>query len=57
VTFYLDGTTKLGTVTTSPYSFVWNTAKIAKGTHKITAVAIDVAGNSATSAAITVSIT
>lgn len=57
VTFYLDGTTMLSTVTTSPYSFVWNTAKIAKGTHKITAVAIDAAGNSATSAAITVSIT
>jgi peptidoglycan/xylan/chitin deacetylase (PgdA/CDA1 family) len=57
VTFYLDGTTVLATVTSSPYSFSWNTNKIAKGTHKLTAVAIDVAGNSTTSAAITISIT
>jgi Bacterial Ig domain/Chitobiase/beta-hexosaminidase C-terminal domain len=57
VTFYLDGTTVLATVTNSPYSFSWNTNKIAKGTHKLTAVATDAAGNSTTSAAITISIT
>jgi len=57
VTFYLDGTTKLATDTTNPYSFFWNTAKSAKGTHKLTAVATDVSGNTTTSAAITVSIT
>jgi hypothetical protein len=56
VTFYLDGTNKLATVTSSPYSFTWNTAGVKKGTHTLTAVATDVAGNSTTSAAITVSI-
>jgi len=56
VTFYLDGTTKLSTVSKSPYSFTWNTNGVAKGTHKLTAVAIDVAGNSTTSASITVTI-
>jgi peptidoglycan/xylan/chitin deacetylase (PgdA/CDA1 family) len=56
VTFYLDGTTKLGTDTSSPYSLSWNTSKVAKGTHTLTAVATDVAGNSATSAAVTVTI-
>jgi hypothetical protein len=57
VTFYLDGTTKLATDNNSPYSVSWNTAKIAKGTHKLTAVATDFAGNQTTSAAISVSIT
>lgn len=56
VTFYLDGTTKLGTDTSSPYSLNWNTSKVAKGTHTLTAVATDAAGNSATSAAVTVTI-
>jgi len=56
VTFYLDGTTKLATVTKSPYSFTWNTSGVAKATHKLTAVATDVAGNSTTLAAISVSI-
>jgi peptidoglycan/xylan/chitin deacetylase (PgdA/CDA1 family) len=56
VTFYLDGTTVLATDTSSPYSFSWNTNKVAKGTHKLTAVATDTAGNSATSAAITITI-
>jgi hypothetical protein len=56
VTFYLDGTTKLATVTKSPYSFTWNTTGVAKVTHKLTAVATDVAGNPTTSAAISVSI-
>jgi peptidoglycan/xylan/chitin deacetylase (PgdA/CDA1 family) len=56
VTFYLDGTTVLATDTSSPYSFSWNTKGVAKGTHKLTAVATDVAGNSTTSAAITITI-
>jgi len=45
VTFYLDGTTVLATDTNSPYSFNWNTRGVTKGTHKLTAVATDVAGN------------
>ena len=56
VTFFLDGTTSLGTDTTSPYSLSWNTSNVARGTHKLTAVAADAAGNSTTSAAVTVTI-
>jgi hypothetical protein len=56
VTFYLDGTTKVATDNSSPWTTNWNTSKIAKGTHKLTAVAKDVAGNSTTSAGITVTI-
>ncbi|HEY3504101.1 MAG TPA: chitobiase/beta-hexosaminidase C-terminal domain-containing protein [Actinocatenispora sp.] len=56
VTFRLDGTTVIRTVTTSPYLTTWNTAGVAKGTHTLTAVATDKAGNTATSAARTVTI-
>ncbi len=56
VTFYLDGTTKLSTDNTSPYSFTWNNSKVAKGTHTLTAVATDVAGNSTTSAVVSVTL-
>jgi hypothetical protein len=55
VTFNLDGT-KLGTDSSSPYSLSWNTSNVARGTHTLTAVATDVAGNSATSSTVTVTI-
>ena len=57
VVFILDGTTTLSTVTASPYQFSWNTRKTSFGQHTLTAVSTDVAGNSATSAPITVTIT
>lgn len=57
VAFYAEGTTKLATITTSPYQFRWNTRSAAKGTHRLTAVATDVAGNSATSAVVTITLT
>jgi peptidoglycan/xylan/chitin deacetylase (PgdA/CDA1 family) len=57
VAFYVDGTTKLATITTSPYQFRWNTRSASTGTHPLTAVATDVAGNSATSAAVTITLT
>ncbi len=56
VVFYLDGTTKIATITKSPYQTTWNTNVVAKGTHTLTAVATDVAGNTTTSTAITVTI-
>ncbi len=56
VTFYLDGTTRLNVLTTAPYQFRWNTRSVARGSHTLTAVATDVAGNSATSAPITITI-
>ncbi|HLM48620.1 MAG TPA: Ig-like domain-containing protein [Myxococcaceae bacterium] len=44
VEFY-DGATLLGTDTTSPYSYAWNTTGVANGTHTLTARAYDAAGN------------
>jgi peptidoglycan/xylan/chitin deacetylase (PgdA/CDA1 family) len=55
VTFYLDGSV-LSTVTAAPYTTPWNTKKATKGTHTLTAVAADTAGNSTTSAAVTVTV-
>jgi peptidoglycan/xylan/chitin deacetylase (PgdA/CDA1 family) len=57
VAFYVDGTTRLATVTTSPYQFRWNTRSASTGTHQLTAVATDAAGNSATSNVVTVTLT
>jgi Big-like domain-containing protein/chitobiase/beta-hexosaminidase-like protein len=55
---YLDGTTQVATTTSSPYQFVWTTKKNAKtGEHRLTAVATDVAGNSTTSAPVTITMT
>jgi hypothetical protein len=43
----IDGTS-VGTATTSPYEFSWDTQKIADGEHTITGVARDEAGNEKT---------
>jgi hypothetical protein len=55
VAFYVDGTL-LGTTTNSPYQLPWNTRKAGSGTHTLTAVATDRAGNKTTSAAVTVTV-
>ena len=49
VTFLADGA-QLGTDTTAPYQFSWNTRKASVGQHSVTATAYDGAGNTATSA-------
>jgi peptidoglycan/xylan/chitin deacetylase (PgdA/CDA1 family) len=55
VEFYLDG--KLSsTSTTSPYKWAWNTKKTTKGSHTLTAVAVDAAGNKTVSATVTVTV-
>mgnify|MGYP001609209025 FL=1 len=46
VEIYIDGTLKV-TDTTSPYTYKWNTRKVATGSHTITAKAYDAAGNTA----------
>ena len=48
VEFYVDGVLK-NADSASPYSYSWNTAGTAAGTHSVTATAFDAAGNSATS--------
>jgi hypothetical protein len=55
VEFY-SGTTLLGTDTSSPYSFDWNTSAVANGTYSLTTKAFDAAGNTATSAAVSVTV-
>jgi hypothetical protein len=55
VAFYVDGVL-IGTDTASPWQFNWNAKNAAKGTHKLTAVATDGAGNKTPSAVITVTV-
>ena len=55
VEFY-DSTTLLGTDTTAPYTFTWNTTGLPLGTHSLTARAYDSAGNSKTSTTVTVTV-
>ena len=49
VQFKLDGQNLGAEDTAAPYAVAWNTALVADGTHTLTAVARDAAGNAATS--------
>jgi len=53
VSFY-NGTTLLGTSTSSPYTYTWT--NVAAGTYSLTAVATDGTGQTATSAAVSVTV-
>ncbi len=55
VEFYYENT-KIGEDADSPYSIDWDTTKVKDGTYSLTAVAIDKAGNSLTSSAISVTV-
>lgn len=52
---FFNGTTLLGTSTTSPYTFTWN--NVAGGTYSITALATDNGGTGTKSSTITVNVT
>lgn len=56
VQFKLDGANLGSAVTSSPYSVPWNTASASNGSHSLTAVARDAAGNTATSVGINVTV-
>ena len=56
VRFKLDGANLGAEDTSAPYSVPWDTAAASEGTHSLTAVARDAAGNTATSAARSVSV-
>lgn len=56
VQFKLDGVNLGSEDTTSPYSVSWGTLSTSNGSHTLTAVARDAAGNSTTSAAVTVTV-
>jgi glucose/arabinose dehydrogenase len=55
VEFFADGAS-LGTDVTPPYIVPWNTTTLANGSHTLTAVAKDGAGNQTTSTAVVVSV-
>ncbi|WPB73765.1 Ig-like domain-containing protein [Archangium violaceum] len=55
VEFY-DGATLLGTRTSAPYTFSWNTAGMADGVHLLSAKAYDTAGRDGTSPAVAVTL-
>ena len=56
VQFRVDGISSGAEATTAPYSISWNTATAANGSHTLTAVARDAAGNLGTSAPVTVTV-
>jgi hypothetical protein len=56
VQFKLDGANLGAEVTTAPYAVSWNTTLTANGSHALTAVARDAAGNTATSSSVTVTV-
>lgn len=56
VQFFLDGATLGAEDTISPYGISWNTASVINGVHILAARARDAAGNTATSTAVTVTV-
>jgi fibronectin type 3 domain-containing protein len=56
VQFKLDGANLGSEDTTAPYTSAWDTTKTTNGTHTLTAVARDAAGNTTTSSSVTVTV-
>src|SRR5439155_20404992 len=56
VQFKLDGASLGSELTAGPYTLVWNTTGVPNGSHTLSAVARDAAGNTTTSAAVTVTV-
>jgi hypothetical protein len=57
VQFFLDGSTSLGVDTTAPYLGEWNSTTASNGSHVLTAMARDAAGNQTTSSGVPVTTT
>jgi peptidoglycan/xylan/chitin deacetylase (PgdA/CDA1 family) len=55
VDFLVDGS-QVGSATTAPYSYAWDTTSVADGGHTVAARAVDGAGNTTTSSATSVSV-
>jgi len=56
VDFLVDGKT-VGSVSTPPYVFSWNSQSVGDGTHAVVARAVDEAGNSTLSSSISITVT
>src|SRR5262249_56339098 len=50
VDFKIDGVVQ-STATAAPWTYAWNTGSVANGTHTVSTVTTDLAGNTATSSA------
>ncbi len=53
---FFDGSTLIGDDTTAPHTVSWDTTAVSNGSHSLTAVARDAAGNRTTSEAVTVTV-
>ncbi|HSE18108.1 MAG TPA: Ig-like domain-containing protein [Pyrinomonadaceae bacterium] len=56
VEYYRDGSVLLGTSSSAPFGLSWDTSAVTEGSHTLFAVATDLAGNTATSATISVNV-
>jgi hypothetical protein len=56
VQFRLDGVNLGAEDTVTPYSVAWDTRTVANGSHTLTAIARDAAGNATTSASVIVTV-
>lgn len=56
VEFYRGGSTLLGTDSSSPYSYDWDTTSVADGAYSLTARAYDISGNVRTSSTVGVTV-
>src|SRR5437762_711214 len=56
VQFKLDGANLGSEDTSSPYSVSWNTTSVGNGSHRLTAIARDAAGNRTTSSPVSVTV-
>ena len=56
VQYYLDGSALGSPITSSPYTFNWDTSTTSNGSHTLTAKATDTSGNVGTSAGITINV-
>jgi Bacterial Ig domain/Carboxypeptidase regulatory-like domain len=56
VQFQVDGINAGGLDGSTPYAYSWDTTKVSNGAHRLDAIARDAAGNSTTSAVVTVTV-
>jgi subtilisin family serine protease len=56
VQYYRDGSVLLGTSSSAPFGLSWDSTAVTTGSHTLFAVATDLAGNTATSATISVTV-
>jgi hypothetical protein len=56
VQFQVDGANAGAPETAAPYGFAWDTTKVANGAHQLDAIAKDAAGNTTTSAIVSVTV-